>query len=100
MGEEGELTRKRLALYRSGYLGKRFEQRFPVPDLVGRGSRKGFQQGVMGGYGCQARVFRFHSSAPFTRAEWNELREVLTGSCLPRWHCNAATWLKNLLAMC
>lgn len=63
---EGKLTRKRLVLHRSGYLGKRFEQRFPVPGLGVRGSRKGFQQVVMGAMVARPGCLNFYSSVVFT----------------------------------
>lgn len=82
MGEEGGLTRKRLVFHGSGYLGKRLEQRFPVPDFVKEG-REGSKQAVMETYGCQAEMFRcswcrFHSLQEMeeaSRALKNKLRE-------------------------
>lgn len=60
MGEEGGLTRKQLVLHGSGDLGKRLEQRFPVPDFVKEG-REGSRQVVMEAkmFGCS--WCRFHS---------------------------------------
>lgn len=81
-GEEGGLTRKRLVFHGSGYLGKRLEQRFPVPDFVKEG-REGSRQVVMESYGCQAKMFRypwyqFHSLQEMeeaSRALTNKVRE-------------------------
>lgn len=43
-------------LHGSGDLGKRLEQRFPVPDFVKEGG-EGSRQVVIESYGCQTKMF-------------------------------------------
>lgn len=63
-GVDGGRTRKGLVLHGSGYLGKRLEQKFPVPDF-GKEGREGPQQVVVESSECQAKMVgcswcRFH----------------------------------------